>query len=98
MSVLRSWPLWRWEKLFREVAQQWPHYPIVLMGGPKDEAAVALLQKAVPHSIALPGLPLLEAAGVIDNATLYIGVDTGITHLAGVLQQKSLVISWYGWL
>jgi len=41
-------------------------------------------------------LPILEVAWLVGHAALYIGVDTGITHLAGVLGQKSIVISHFG--
>jgi len=58
-------------------------------------AAVAHLAHKVPQVIPMAGLPMGETAWVIDHAALYLGVDTGITHLAGVLQQKSLVLSHF---
>jgi ADP-heptose:LPS heptosyltransferase len=95
-SVRRSLPHIRWIRLLQEVARTFPEYPILLTGAEPDREAAEAIASAVPGAGALIGLPILEVAGVIDNAALYIGVDTGITHLAGVLQQKSVVISHFG--
>ena len=37
-----------------------------------------------------------ELAALIENSLLYIGVDTGITHLAALLRARSLVIAHDG--
>lgn len=95
VSSLRSWPIHRWKELLVKVAATFPEYRLVVIGGPKEEAAVLEIAGAVPGSLALPNLPLLETAAVIDVAALYLGVDTGPTHLAGVLQQKSLILSHF---
>lgn len=94
-SSLRSWPLRRWKELLAKIAAAFPEYRLVIIGGPKEEAAVLEIAGAVPGALALPNLPLLETAAVIDAAALYLGVDTGPTHLACVLQQKSLILSHY---
>ncbi len=39
---------------------------------------------------------LSEMPSVLDGADLYIGVDTGITHLASVLHKRSIVIAEQG--
>lgn len=95
VSSHRSRPQHQWKTLLPKIAAQYPDLPLVIMGGPDDALLAKELASLVPGAVALPGLPLLEAAGVINGAALYIGVDTGITHLAGVLQQKSLVLSHY---
>lgn len=94
-SSHRSWPLWRWKELLTRISQEFPQYPLLILGGPKEVQWVEELSQTVPGSTALQSLPLLEAAGVIDAAALYIGVDTGPTHIACVLQQKSLIISHF---
>jgi ADP-heptose:LPS heptosyltransferase len=89
-------PHHRWISLLTKIAKEHPEYPILLTAtGPDREQAEDIAAK-VPGAHALINLPILEVAGVIDGAALYIGVDTGITHLAGVLQQKSIIISHFG--
>jgi ADP-heptose:LPS heptosyltransferase len=47
-------------------------------------------------------LSMQELATVIDNATLFVGVDTGITHIAAMLRVDSVVVAHNsystGWL
>ncbi len=95
VSSHRSRPLWQWKQLLPKIAATYPHLPLIIMGGPDDAEQCEELAHVVPGAVAMPGLPLLEAAGVIENSSLYLGVDTGITHLAGVLQHKSLIFSHY---
>jgi ADP-heptose:LPS heptosyltransferase len=89
---LRSLPLHRLIELTACIVRKFPSYKVVLLGGPADAAAIEKISREVPSTIPMPGLLLTEAAGVIDRAALYVGVDTGITHLACIMQQKSVVI------
>ena len=95
VSSHRSLPMQHWKRLLPKIASAYPGSPLLMLGGPADVEFTKELARAVPGAIAMPGLPLLEAAGVINGAALYIGVDTGITHLAGVMQQKSLILSHF---
>jgi len=92
-NAAKSLPVERAITLLSKIAEAHPAYPMVIIGGPREESEIIGIANAVKNASALPGLPLLEAAYVIDHAALYIGVDTGPTHIAGVLQQKSLVIT-----
>ncbi len=94
-NTTKSWPKERWIVLLAKIVQKYPAYPLVLIGGPREKEDIIEIAKEVPHTEAMPSLPLLEAAYVIDKAALYIGVDTGPTHIAGVLQQKSLMINHF---
>jgi ADP-heptose:LPS heptosyltransferase len=91
-SSLRSLPLHRLVSLTAKMKKEFSAYPVVLLGGPADKGAIEEIARRVPGTLAMPGLPLTEAAGIIDRAALYVGVDTGITHLACVMQQKCVVI------
>jgi ADP-heptose:LPS heptosyltransferase len=96
MAKYRSLPVRRSKVLFASIQQAYPNFPIVFTGAEKDREIAQEISNAVPNSIVCIDLPILEVAGIIDGAALYIGVDTGITHLAGVLQQKSIIISHNG--
>jgi ADP-heptose:LPS heptosyltransferase len=95
-SMWRTFPMRRWKSLLTAVAHAHPNLPIIITGAPKDRAQAEDLAVAVPNAHAYIGLPILDVAGIIDAAAFYVGVDTGITHLAGVLEQKSIIISHCG--
>jgi len=94
-SSLRSWPVSRWKVLTAKLIAAFPDYKFVLLGGPADAQPIDEIVKAAPEAIPLASLPLREAGWVIEHAAAYIGVDTGITHLASVMQQKSLTVSHF---
>lgn len=96
VSRFRSFPLRRWKVLFASLASTYPHLPIIFTGAASDKAMIEEIAAVTPGAYMCIGLPLLHVAGIIDNAALYIGVDTGITHIAGALKQKSIVIRHVG--
>jgi ADP-heptose:LPS heptosyltransferase len=93
MAMWRTLPPRRWKQLLATIGSNYPELPFVLTGSAKDRPMLEDIASAIPHAHLAIDLSILEVAGIIDGAALYIGVDTGITHLAGVLQQKSIVIS-----
>ena len=91
--VIRRLPPRRMIALLRELRKRYPRYTLVLTGSRDDRAAAEDLKREVPEVELFIDKPLLEVGYVIEHAALYVGVDTGITHLAGVLQQKSIILS-----
>ncbi|MCI5108624.1 MAG: hypothetical protein MRY49_02150 [Candidatus Pacebacteria bacterium] len=68
---------------------RFPDHDVLVSGSRDDtgvEGGVSIVGK---HS-------LIEMASIIKGSDLFIGVDTGITHLASVLGKKSLVIASVG--
>ncbi|MCA1806907.1 MAG: glycosyltransferase family 9 protein [Actinobacteria bacterium] len=59
------------------------HLPVILLGGPKDQAAAARIQaKAYTSVDNLVGTTSLTiAAAIIRRSSLVVGVDTGLTHM-----------------
>ncbi len=92
VSIPHTLPPHRWRALFARIRKEYPAYNIILTGTPSQQAFVEEVAAAQEGVIIRTDLSMHELAYVIDNATLYIGIDTGVTHLAGLLQQKSLVI------
>lgn len=95
-SFSRSLPASRWANIFQYIEHNFPETKILVTGSKQD---VLFIQKifdaGVPASsiINLAGkLSMVELANIIDGSCGYVGVDTGITHLAGVLQKRSVVI------
>ncbi len=87
-----SFPDRRWRALTIELTKRYPNYQFVFTGAPKDAPAMEIITKDIPRTTMLVDLPILEVASIIDSAALYIGVDTGITHLAGVMKKKSVLV------
>lgn len=94
-TTRRSWPSRRWKGLLAQLETLYPDYGIVLTTGPQDLAAVSDIASTLRSPYLL--MPLGQTAWALEHAALFIGVDTGITHMAGVMQQKSLVISHYSY-
>lgn len=59
--------------------------PVVLEGPADRETVERLLSLCVDTPIVLKGLDILTVAGVLAQARLFIGQDSGITHLAGLM-------------
>ena len=59
--------------------------PVILEGPADREPVDRLLQLCGDPPIILKGLDLLSVAGVLAQACLYVGQDSGITHLAGLM-------------
>jgi ADP-heptose:LPS heptosyltransferase len=80
--------------LVEELRQQYPTYGIVITGAEVDRAQAHEMAAVSGDTVFLAiHLPLQEVVGLIENAKLYIGVDTGPTHIAGVLHAPSIVLA-----
>jgi ADP-heptose:LPS heptosyltransferase len=92
MSKKRSLPPARWHRFLEELARRYSKLSFVITGTARDATVAHEISANIPRVFFAIDLPILEVAGIIANAACYIGVDTGITHLAGVLQKKSVII------
>jgi ADP-heptose:LPS heptosyltransferase len=66
--------------------------PVVLEGPADQEPVDRLLQVCGDPPIVLKGLDLLTVAGVLAQARLFVGQDSGITHLAGLMGTHTVVL------
>ena len=94
MATFKTIPLRRWKDLIRWLGKEYPDMGIVITGAEVDcvqaQEVAAVADKNVFLAI---NRSLLEVAGLIEHAALYIGVDTGPTHIAGVLSAPSVVLA-----
>jgi hypothetical protein len=74
----RSWPLRHYQELLRMLRRSSP-MPIVVDTTGSDETEVP------DFCLRLPRLPILVAAALIARASLFVGPDSGLTHVAGAL-------------
>ena len=66
--------------------------PVILEGPADREPVEQLLQLCEDPPIVIKGLDLLTVAGVLAQTRLFIGQDSGITHLAGLLGVRTVAI------
>lgn len=95
-STSRSLPVARWANLLKYLAVNFPDLKIVVTGSSRDSPLVQKIANTadqfIPFINLAIGLSMMELANILNGACGYIGVDTGITHLAGVLQKRSVII------
>lgn len=90
----RNWPLENYTALVGQLTRL-HDATIVLIGARYQQEDAAIVAQGAPAAniVNLVGtVPLAELPSVIRQLDLYIGHDTGITHLAGVLGQKTLCL------
>lgn len=82
-KAYRDWPLENFIALAREIRKRKPTAEFLVFGGPEDsERALALAQALGSGCTVFAGsLSLRETAALMSRVHLYIGVDTGPTHM-----------------
>jgi heptosyltransferase-3 len=83
----RDWPVESFAALLQSLAASHPRASFVILGDQASVAAAGRLRTAVGERaiIAAGRFPLRQSAALIGRLDLYIGVDTGPTHIAGAL-------------
>jgi heptosyltransferase III len=66
--------------------------PVILEGPADREPVERLLQSCLNPPIVLKDLDLLTVAGVLTQAQLFIGQDSGITHMAGLIGVNTVAL------
>ena len=85
----KIWPADR----FAEVGNRLGEWgPVVITSGPADEGIIARLKPLLPDARFVDPLPLPDLAGLFASARLYIGNDSGPTHLAAAVGTPSIAI------
>jgi heptosyltransferase III len=88
----KIWPLKNWWALLRFLRE---HYqdPVYLTLGPADERLRSFAREAEKLDVAVvEGLSLSRLAALLSECQLYIGSDSGVSHLAALTGIPTLVI------
>lgn len=87
----RSLPHSRWKTVLQHIKDSYPNHDLVVHIGPGERERA---QDFTPAGVSIIGdnLHFAEAATLIENAAVYIGVDTGITHLAALIMDEVILI------
>ncbi|MCJ7501424.1 glycosyltransferase family 9 protein [bacterium] len=89
----KHWFQERWTEVINRITTQL-ELSVVLLGGPGDQQhSREIFQAEGPNTVNLTGKTnLQEAAAVIKNASLLIGVDTGLTHMGYALGTPTIAL------
>ncbi len=87
----KRWANDHWVTIGKDLASR--GIQVVLPWGNQDEKAIsAQLAKQIPNAIVPGGFSIETAFYLVANATLTIGVDTGLTHLAAIFNRPTIEI------
>ena len=83
----RDWPVDRFVALARKIAQAYPRSHILILGDASARPLAPAFAAALPGrcTLAAGQFSLRQSAALMQQLDLYVGVDTGPTHIAGAL-------------
>ncbi|WP_211472333.1 lipopolysaccharide heptosyltransferase I [Collimonas humicola] len=85
----KRWPSSNWVKIARLLAER--GLPVLLPWGNEAERLSAeQMASQMSNARVLPKLPLMEAVLLAQRATLVVGVDTGLTHIAAAFMRPTI--------
>ncbi|MBK9446945.1 MAG: lipopolysaccharide heptosyltransferase I [Betaproteobacteria bacterium] len=87
----KLWPEPDWIELANQLIK-WGLTPIFPSGNAVEQARARRIVQAVPGAVAAPALSIHDLAGVIGQAALTVGVDTGLAHLAAALKVPTIAL------
>jgi lipopolysaccharide heptosyltransferase III len=90
----RDWPLENFLELAVRIVGQYPASHILLLGDASAAKRVGVLKGTLQErcTIVAGMLTLRQNAAVLERVSLYVGVDTGPTHIAGALGVPMVVL------
>jgi len=91
----KCWPLHHYEALIKMLARE-PRFLVLVFSGPaedrKTEYLLSGLKMHTERIIHLHNEPLIRVASLIARSDFYLGNDSGISHLAGILKCRGIVL------
>jgi heptosyltransferase III len=90
----RDWPIGHFIELGKRIVAEHNNANFVMFGGPDDRGKIEPFRQAFPErTFVFAGeLSLRETGAVMNEIDLYVGVDTGPTHLYGALNKPMVVM------
>jgi heptosyltransferase I len=87
----KRWSNGNWATLGRELSSR--GFQVILpWGNPSERAVSDMLAAQIPGSLVPPAFSIEQSFSLINDAALTVGVDTGLTHLAAVLNKPTVEI------
>lgn len=97
-KAYRDWPLDHFVALTDRIRLQWPQAHFLIFGGSDEKTRTAALARHLGTAATLYAgrLSLRQTAALMNELDLYIGVDTGPTHIMGALH-RPMVALYHGY-
>jgi heptosyltransferase-3 len=86
-KAFRDWPIDKFRELCARILGRWPQAHFLIFGGELEQARTrGLAEQLAPNATLFAGtLTLRQSAALMNEVGLYVGVDTGPTHIMGAL-------------
>jgi lipopolysaccharide heptosyltransferase III len=93
-KAYRDWPLERFIELGERIASRWPAAQFLLFGGKLESNRIEQFAQHFPgRATRFDGrLSLRQSAALMNELHLYVGVDTGPTHIMGALNAPMIAL------
>lgn len=93
-KAYRDWPIEHFIELAKRIIGEYANAKFIMFGGPDDVAHITPFRDALPNNtiVYAGALTLRETVAVMKEIDLYIGVDTGPTHLYGALKKPMVAM------
>jgi heptosyltransferase-2 len=92
-SSKKNWPIERWEEVIHNVRRTRDDAAIAIISGEADADAVSHLRLAFGESLhVFENLPLNVLGTALGRCALFLGHDSGISHLAAAAGASSLLL------
>ncbi|MEI7430989.1 MAG: glycosyltransferase family 9 protein [Betaproteobacteria bacterium] len=90
----RDWPLEHFIDLTGRIRSAWPNAHFLIFGGSEERVRTEQLAKHLGSAATLYAgqLTLRQTGALMNEIDLYIGVDTGPTHLMGALHRPMIAL------
>ncbi len=92
-SPEKNWDVANFAELCAHVISSY-RAKIVLIAGPPEKESVQIIRNTIPESslVVLQNMPLLEVAKELRKCQVYVGNDSGISHLAAAVGVPTIAI------
>lgn len=93
-TLAKKWAPSKFAELARRLVSE-DDLKIVVVGGNAESEYRDAIFNAIPEGMGLDliaNLPLVDLASVISNAQIFVGTDTGATHLAALIGVPTVVV------
>lgn len=82
-KLFRRWPVEQFEQLSKRIVAEWPRAHLIIFGGNEELGGARWLKERLGNRATLYAgqLSLRETAASMSLTDLYVGLDTGPTHL-----------------